>query len=269
MQKHHENVVPNINIGVRFYESNVKTSGYVPFHWHSSIEMVCLFSGQLEFNFNSKKHIVGPQQFIAIPSGVIHDVTNSPNQALVLQIPLPFLEPYYKNPERFNFKSVSDDPQAYEKVMKDFYTLNLINKRRSNGYLFDFGAVVLHILKILTIDFRATNDSTDVISSNLKDLISFINLHYSESLTVNELAQKFGYNPNYLSRIFKQQVGLTLVDYLYKVRLNALYHDLLNTNLPIEKLFIKEGLTNAKMTRKLFKEIYNCLPSQVRQKSRK
>lgn len=36
---HHENVVVNTSIGIRFWRSEVSTRGYVPFHWHSSIEL--------------------------------------------------------------------------------------------------------------------------------------------------------------------------------------------------------------------------------------
>lgn len=69
---------------------------------------------------------------------------------------------------------------------------------------------------------------------------------------------------NYLSRLFKQQIGLTITDYIYKIRINAFYQDLIKTDKPISELMIKHGLNNAKTTRKTFKNIYNKLPSQIR-----
>ncbi|WP_225363960.1 cupin domain-containing protein [Levilactobacillus brevis] len=103
MRQHHENVISNLDIGIRFYESTVTTSGYVPFHWHGSIELVCVLAGQLTFQFDGVAHVIQANQFEVISSGVIHDVTNTPNHALVLQIPLPFIEKYVKDPATLNF----------------------------------------------------------------------------------------------------------------------------------------------------------------------
>ncbi|MCF7523098.1 hypothetical protein L3X07_06575 [Levilactobacillus brevis] len=50
MRQHHENVISNLDIGIRFYESTVTASGYVPFHWHSSIELVCVLTGQTDLS---------------------------------------------------------------------------------------------------------------------------------------------------------------------------------------------------------------------------
>lgn len=268
-RQHHENVVPNIDIGVRFYESDVTTSGYVPFHWHSSIELVCVLQGQLRFNFDGETHVIGPQQFIAVPSGVVHDVTNTPNHAFVLQVPLQFIEPYAAQPDRLNFRLNQVNAAAYQVVVRDFMTLNQLNTQRPAGYLFDFGGVVLDILKTLVTSFTGSTVSTKRITSNLKDLIAYVNGHSDQPLSVHALAQQFGYNPNYLSRLFKNQVGITLVDYIYKIRLNALYHDLLTTDEAISTLMVKHGLRNPRTTRQLFKQIYNRLPHQVRQEREK
>lgn len=39
-RKHHENVVPNLRNGVRFYYSDEPFTNYIPFHWHNSLEVV-------------------------------------------------------------------------------------------------------------------------------------------------------------------------------------------------------------------------------------
>lgn len=268
-RQHHENVVPNIDIGVRFYKSDVTTSGYVPFHWHSSIELVCVLQGKLQFNFDGETHVVGPNQFIAVSSGVVHDVTNTPNHAFVLQIPLHFIAPYEEQPDRLNFYVTRKNPAAYQAVFQDFLRLNQLNTQRQIGYLFDFGAVVLDIVKILVTEFTVTAIPKQRVTSNLRDLIAYVNGSYNQPLSVRALAKRFGYNPNYLSRLFKNQVGITLVDYIYKIRLNALYHDLLTTDEAISTLMAKHGLRNPRTTRQLFKQIYNRLPHQVRQEREK
>ncbi|WP_304055710.1 AraC family transcriptional regulator [Levilactobacillus namurensis] len=269
VEEHHENVVANLDIGVRFYRSVVTTNGYVPFHWHSSIEVVCVLAGELRFNFSGETHVVGPHQFMVVSSGVVHDVTNTPNRAYVLQIPLPFMTPYVAHADQLHFRVTPDDSPAYRQVVRDFEGLGALIQQQKVGYLFDMGALVLHLLKGLVVNFTEATGPATQVTSNLKNLIVYVNAHYRQPLTVHGLARQFGYNANYLSRIFKEQVGITLIDYLYKIRLNALYHDLQTTDRPIGELLTQEGLTNPRTARRLFKTLYNRLPVQVRAAARK
>lgn len=269
VRKHHENVVSNLDIGVRFYESIVKTNGYVPFHWHSSIELVFVMDGELTFKFEGLTHIVDANQFIIIPSGVVHDVTNGPNQALVLQIPLLFIEKYWTNAERLAFNLNDLKGFEYQKVVRLLNELNQVNKQQKKGYLFDFGMILLMIIKTIVLCFGET-EKKDVYkdTSGLKDLIIYINSHYTDRLSVKELAQKFGYNPSYLSRLFKQQNGITLIEYIYEIRLNELYQSLMTSDLPIKALLKLHGLNNERTTREMFKKMYGVLPNQIRMKYR-
>lgn len=262
---HHENVVANVDIGVRFYKSAVTTSGFVPFHWHNSIELVCVFRGKLTFDLNGQTYEIGPRQFMVVSSSVIHSVTNEPNVALVLQVPLPYIATYCRHPEELVFTVGEPQSAAYQRVVADFVQLDRLNEARQSGYLFDFGATILDLLKVLVTQFAHRGNTTNEMTSNLKELMVYINANYATSLSTQKLADQFGYNPSYLSRMFKEQVGLTLTDYLYKVRLNNFYQDLLVTTVPIGTLFKQHGLTNVNTARTLFYQMYNCLPKQARQ----
>lgn len=270
VRQHHENVISNLEMGVRFYESVVETNGYVPFHWHSSIELIYVMSGQLIFKFDGAAHIVQAQQFIVIPSGVVHDVTNTANNALVLQIPLNFMAQYCEDPANLNIILKTPSDESYQKIVGLLNELNQINTRQSAGYLFDFGIILLMILKLVVLKFGRV-ESTEIRqdTSGLKDIITEINRHYAQPLRVNQLAHKFGYNPSYLSRLFKQQIGITIVEYIYELRLSELYQDLIKTPTSIKALMQKHGLTNERTAREMFKRMYGELPKQVRLKFQK
>ncbi|MBC6499381.1 cupin domain-containing protein [Weissella confusa] len=63
-------------------------------------------------------------------------------------------------------------------------------------------------------------------TDHLKEVLGYINDHYAEQLPISELADMFSYNPNYLSRLFKQEIALSPVQYIYQVRLTHFYQDL-------------------------------------------
>ncbi|MCH9266973.1 AraC family transcriptional regulator [Pediococcus acidilactici] len=267
MTAHHENVVSNLDIGVRFYQSLVKSDGYVPFHWHSSIELVCVLEGKLVFNFEGKQHIIGPNRFVVVSSGVVHDVANTPNHAFVLQIPIKFVQNYYLNPEQLHFITENlEGTTEYKKIIKWLHELNRINQREEKGYLFDAEILVLLIVKTLFLRFVDNQNPFESKMSGLKEILIFIESHYNQKISVAEIAKKYGYNASYLSRLFKEQTGITLVEYIYEVRLSNLYNDLVNTKLPITVLLNKHGLTNRRTAREMCKKMFGLLPSQIRQK---
>lgn len=64
--------------------------------------------------------------------------------------------------------------------------------------------------------------------------------------------------------MFKQRTGISLVQYMYEVKVNRLHDDLLNTDESIKALTEKYALNNSRMTREVFKRQYGMLPKDVR-----
>lgn len=262
---HHENVVVNTNIGIRFWQSTTTTSGYVPFHWHSSIEIVCVLTGQLKFTINGQSFVIQKDEFIIVPSGIVHDVTNRPNTAYVFQIPLKVIKPYISHPELVTFNNSNKNSPAYQRAVTLIKHFGYLQRTHPRSYLFDSQIDFIALLKLL---FTMLNNPNAQVPNNdtIKQLIIYINNHYTEKLSVAELAQHFGYNPNYLSRRFKQQMGLSLINYIYVVKLNQFYNELVNSDRDIRLLFKQNGLTNPRTARKIFRKMFGQLPNDVRHK---
>ncbi|SEH34602.1 helix-turn-helix domain-containing protein [Selenomonas sp. KH1T6] len=263
----HEIVATNLPLGIRFYESKVETDGYVPFHWHNSVEILCVLEGSLRLNVNGQPHTVGAEECIAVSSGLIHDVANTPNRALVLQVPLGILNPFVKNPAKLQFNLQKNrNEQAYAEVVADFVRLNEILKEKSCGYLFDAEITLMGILKRLVLDFTEKEQIKSRIGKPIRDVVVHINEHYKEQITVPELARLSGYNANYLSRLFHEQMGMPLTEYIYRVRLAAFYKALLESDGSIGELMLEYGLKNERTAREMFRKIYGSLPLEVRKR---
>ncbi len=269
MREKHEVVLTNLPLGIRFYESNVNTSGYVPFHWHNSIELLCVLEGTLQLFVNGRAHTVSNGQCIAISSGMIHDVANTPNRALVLQIPLHILKSFTPAPQLLHFHvSQNKNYKAHEALFRQFLQMNQILQKKKKGYLFDAEIALARILKILFLYFTDEKPLCSKISSNIQEILIYINEHYAQPMSVQELAKMAGYNPNYLSRIFHSQMGTTLNEYIYRVRLTHFHDGLLNTDRSIKDLMTECCLHNQRTTREIFQKIYGCLPLENRKNFR-
>ena len=260
---HHENVLPNADVGVRFYHSVMSQPDLVPMHWHRSLEIIYVINGELLFSFNGSQSIITDREFLAVPSGVIHSVRNKPNESYVLQIPIDFIEKYWPNAEQTTFK-LNKQSSEYETITNIFPKLGQIYASKNSGYQLLFQANILIMLYSLFTKFGIIEEFDNNKANNLKEFLRYLNQHYSEKINIAEVAHIFSYNPNYISRLFKQQIGITPVQYLYQIRINAFYHDIIETNLPIHELLVKNGLTNKRLALKHFKESYQMTPLQAR-----
>ena len=75
---------------------------------------------------------------------------------------------------------------------------------------------------ILPSDPAITNmDYMEEVNDDLiiKKAMSYIQMHYSEDLTREDVADAVFLSPSYFSRFFKQKTGLTFIDYLTTVRM--------------------------------------------------
>ena len=264
---HHESVLMNLPLGIRFYESNVDSSGYVPFHWHSSLELLYVLGGRLKITIDGREYIVSRNEFIAISSGQIHDVENTPNHAMVLQVPLVILSKFERSPETLHFAVKKDrNPTAYHEVIEMFEHLNDALRSKKPGYLYDAEIALIQILKRLVLFFTLQEPLKISAQDPIKDIIIYINEHYKEKIVVEQLAAIGGYNQNYLSRLFKSITGTTLINYIYQVRLSHFYAALLHTDTDLHDLMEEYGLKNQRTSRELFKKMYGMLPQEARQK---
>lgn len=260
---YHETVQHNPDVGVRFYYSKMDEPGLVPFHWHRSLEIIYVIHGELTFTLNHAMTQISDGQFIVVPSGAIHAVSNTPNEAYVLQIPIDFIKNYWPDPENTTFNLDLTDSD-YQKIADYFPVLGDIYDTKIPGYPFIFQATILQMLFALFTTFSAPVTTPETKKDHLKEVLGYINDHYAEQLPISELADMFSYNPNYLSRLFKQEIALSPVQYIYQVRLTHFYQDLLQTDEPVKELLTKNGLTNKRMAMQYFKTEYGTTPLQAR-----
>lgn len=100
---------------------------------------------------------------------------------------------------------------------------------------------------------------------NIKNIVNYVDEHYKENISLNQVAEKFHYSPAYTSRLFKEHIGYNFYEYLQDVRL-------LNTVEQLKKFpdillldcALENGFPNVKSFITRFKKIYNCTPSEWR-----
>ena len=103
---------------VKFYTS-VDPGSYIPTHWHRAVEIIYMQEGSLDVTIESKNFTIYPEDCILINANVPHSTKCvSPNKAIVLQIPLDFMEKYIPNIQQllFVWDHTTTDPIKRTKI---------------------------------------------------------------------------------------------------------------------------------------------------------
>ncbi|MBQ8439859.1 MAG: helix-turn-helix transcriptional regulator [Clostridia bacterium] len=95
----------------------------------------------------------------------------------------------------------------------------------------------------------------------------YVEEHFSEKITLEELGHQFHLHPVYLQRKFKAETHLTPSEYQKKVRISKAKAYLLTTDLPIDEVSALCGFCNTSYFINAFKERENVTPFKFRQRT--
>ena len=78
------------------------------------------------------------------------------------------------------------------------------------------------------------------------------------------IADQFKISPSYLSRIFKADMGIGIVDYIHTVRTEAAKKLLLETELSTNDIAVEVGFSNRWVLTRVFKKVVGVTPGVYR-----
>lgn len=129
----------------------------------------------------------------------------------------------------------------------------------------DFDDICVWIVKVLDIFIDTVYESRNIKNSRLlSDALSYIRENYHNNLSLDNVAQQVFISPYYLSHLFKEELGITFVEYLTRVRLEEAKKLLKEPNLSIEAVASEVGYDDASYFSKVFKKNMGISPNQYR-----
>jgi len=98
-----------------------------------------------------------------------------------------------------------------------------------------------------------------------KQMVHYLTSQYTHPVSIEHMAEAFGYNRAYLSRIFKQKVGMPPSTFLLNLRLDHARHLLRERpELTIEQVSASVGIQDALYFSKQFRKAYQQSPTSYR-----
>lgn len=100
--------------------------------------------------------------------------------------------------------------------------------------------------------------------ANIGRIMDWIKANYYKPLTVNEIANEFGYNADYLSAFFKKYTTFTLTYFMNKTRIDIAKALMVSLDISIKEAAYSSGFNDEKYFMKTFKKYENMTPSQYK-----
>jgi YesN/AraC family two-component response regulator len=94
----------------------------------------------------------------------------------------------------------------------------------------------------------------------------WIEEHYREEISLETLAEETHLSKFYVSRIFREETGSSITDYLTARRIKQACRLLQTTDLSVEQIGIRVGYPNASYFIQLFKKVVGVTPLKYRNK---
>ena len=161
-----------------------------------------------------------------------------------------------------------------EATMKVFPMMDTLSSEKVGFYSVIKFLTILYELSLIentqtlaSSSFAKIDDSTD--SRRVRKIYEYINKHYTEQITLDDLANLIGMTPVALSRFFKLRSGKTISDYIIDVRLGNATRLLVNTTNSISEICYECGFNNLSNFNRIFKRKKECSPTEFRDNYRK
>ncbi|UUX33556.1 AraC family transcriptional regulator [Fundicoccus culcitae] len=147
----------------------------------------------------------------------------------------------------------------FDEILTEYYKQQKYYKSTIKSYI---EIVVLEQLRsyqnsdiVLHLPDQKENDFVEI----LRDIEN----NYKEG-NIEDLANKFHYNPKYLSSLIKKRTGFTFKEIQRKTRLDVSCQLLINSSMTIEEIIEEVGFTNQTSFYNYFKTAYRVSPSEYR-----
>ena len=124
--------------------------------------------------------------------------------------------------------------------------------------------VLSKMFKVLNEKNPDKNYPKSLFFDMMDSILDYIDKNYSEPITLGTLATRCYFNPSYISREFKKISGKGFKEYLTEIRITEAAKYLMQTDLSIDEIQAKVGISNKTRFFKEFSNIYGCTPQEYK-----
>ncbi len=256
----------------RYKDSYLKE---VALHHHDFYEVYFFLSGNVQYNIESRSYLLTPGDVLLISPMELHQpmfgAEHREYERIVLWIDKQFLEEF--SLPGLHMATCFDTtvpghtnllrPEGVARQYLTFLLENLLAEVSSEDPYSEMAALSLLAQVLVSLNRLAKQNAGEEHNSGpdatVYSVLGYINEHYSENLTLDDLANKFFISKYHLSREFQRLVGTSVHRYIIQKRL-VMAKQMLSEGKPSSEVYQQCGFGDYSNFDRAFKAEYQISP---------
>lgn len=249
-------------------------------HWHPELEIVCTLHGHAVHYIDGEPHTAFPGAVFTVNFNSVHKIlpdiesnrkyTSQDLIAIVIQIDRKFLMDLIPELENMRFlPECEEDREEVGRLMIRMEQEFPENYDPSNYKWFHLMSFTDELLYRLCSQRLVQKDVILPINreknlERLKGIMTWVEEHYKEPIMQKHVAELFYFTPEYFSRFFRQNTGVTFGNYVARTRCMHAREELLSTDKTVMDIALDCGFSDARGLINRFSTFYGTTPKQYR-----
>lgn len=236
-------------------------------HSHSHYELYFLLSGEREYFIGNRMYKIAAPCAVVIPPYTMHKSEGDKFMRINVNVAADFLN--------------DEEKKIISGLADKFIDLNNEKGKKAVGLLYDaeslyvrggsadalgcfLGCIIYYLDGIKNEEISPAISGAQKVSPLVLKLIDYINTHFTERITLDDLSREFYLSKVSLCAKFKKAMNATIADYTLKLRINRAKEYLMSTKKRMEEIALLSGFSSAEYMGLIFKEKTGLSPMQYR-----
>ena len=244
-------------------------------HDHSAVEILLTLEGSVTYTVEDSIYQVRKGEILIIPSDMPHSLSMGEGSsrylflfepdAIMTMRDIKSMAMHFNKP--FHLR---DGSEAHVRIRELLLRARDTYEKRELMWNTVCYSCFLRIYATLAqrylngIRARTGDQVRNVDSEVITAAMTYINNHYKDELSLEDVAGFAGFSRYYFSRSFKKQTGYSFKDYLCQKRLQVAVDLLIRTNRPMRDVAMDSGFGSVATFNRVFREQKGCTPTQYR-----
>lgn len=253
-------------------------------HWHSQLEFGVVIQGSVHYRVGQRQFTLHANEGIFVNSNYLHmsnPCADSPEAAMFAVVFSPsliaasgqsilydkYILPIISN---MAFQSLPLSPSAswQKNILENLKKIYQLDHTMPYGYELSIHNLICEIWRTMLMNGIPLSErvsKSDISKQNrLKTMMLYIQRHFAEPMTLQEIAASANISKSTCNRCFMDCMGIAPFDYLKEYRLEKAMQLLAHEDLSITEISVRCGFDSASYFIKLFKEKVGKTPLEYR-----
>jgi len=249
----------------------------LPDHWHEELEIIYVEEGDMDFSVNGECFVLKEGEAVLVNSKRIH--TNGSPRGRYCVFYYSLINPsYLRSSSYIEQKYVAPvlGPDAFDYLIlnNQDWTIPILDDMKSMFNTPNYDGKELEIIESELRMLRTLYTHLDTSSSfstasqsyvsSFREMLAFISAHYTEKITLDDIAEAGNVGKTLCATIFKKLASKTPGEYLINYRITESLKLLDDRSLSITEIAFQTGFNSASHFTKTFREMMGCTPNKYR-----